>query len=852
MKEQFLLGDGWRLLKIAPTPALNPDNVTLLDGWLEIQTMPAMVHDVLLKHGQIPEDYLVGWCEGAIWTDDFDWVYCCEFAQRPDVAAKLVFKGLDTFVDIYLNGECLDSHDDFWQSKTVDVSGKLQERNTLLLHFHNVGEVLKQHPLDTEWEGQMLHCKNLRKPVHDFPPEDICGSNYQGASPWLSPIGVYRDIHLVYPDNEEITTWNLNARLLESNYGEVAIELTGSGDPDGLSVQVLAMDPQGQQFQGVAEVDSSPDGWSANLRLPIEEPLLWWPRGFGEQNLYTVEIVLNKHGNPCDRMEKQVGFRKITMPSPLEFWVNDRRVRLWGGSMDPLQGYTHVWQQDRAKRLFEMVKNAGMNTLRIWGEGHPYPDSFYEEADRQGILIWQEFFMGHGSYPDAPEFREKCVAEAKELVLRLRHHASLLMWCGGNETVMGAQHDGKRVIGEEILTRDYPRLLAKLDPERYYHPNSPYGGTWANDPREGDYHTYNCVWQYPYGEYPNFMSECIRTSPPAPHSLGRMVRGSLWPEGYDGKFRHGDAFPFPENWAMRTHHAAKGHIKTGPYWEYHDADTAEGHCYRFGAAYAKDLRRELEHVRMGSPDGNVPESRRCKGYFSCKLLDTWPKIYCAVIDFFQEGFHPYYATARGLRPLLLCFDQKDSIRLWLCNDSGGDFNGEARLALYHLEEERYLDLGILRQGEASDQFEECISVTMEQGKSGIIYDLADLRFFSKDTVLVAALEDLDGNVLQQSIDYVTEERRLCFKDAVLTVTTEGNQLHITSDRFARCVEITGECEGDPFGWLFSDNYFDLLPNQRKTVTIVDGPPYGTLTVQPHYSSQSVQIEVRSKGGTNEV
>jgi hypothetical protein len=300
----------------------------------------------------------------------------------------------------------------------------------------------------------------------------------------------------------------------------------------------------------------------------------------------------------------------VESPSALEFLVNGKQVRLWGGSMDPLQGYTHCWQPERARRLFTMVENANMNTLRIWGEGHPLPDAFYEEADKRGILIWQDFFMGHGAFPDTPAYRKKLLSEARELILRIRHHACLLMWCGGNESIMGAEHDGKQMSGNEVLYEEFPALLKELDPHRYYHPSSPSGGAWANDPREGDYHTYNCVIEYPYQDYPNFTSECIRTAPPVAHSLRRFIKGDLWPAGYDGKFRYGDTFPFPDNWALRTCHRVRGEIKTGPYWEYYDADNAEQLIYRFAAAYGKDLRKELERIRMGSPDGKAPPSRR--------------------------------------------------------------------------------------------------------------------------------------------------------------------------------------------------------------------------------------------------
>ncbi|GHV64309.1 hypothetical protein AGMMS49587_16420 [Spirochaetia bacterium] len=828
MKESVVLNSGWAIKQIDPAKRIEPSAVGN-EGWLEAAQFPAQIHDILLTHGLVPEEYLVGFCEGAIWTDNFDWLYRVNFSAKTGIPARLIFRGLDTVAEIYLNGEQIGAHRDFYLSEIIDVTGRLKAENTLLIHFHNVKDILAAQELDPAWQGQMLKCKLIRKPVHDFPPDEIHGAEYQGATPWISLLGVYRDVFLEYPDEAEITLSDLRANLADYKKGTVSLEAEGSGSAAGLELRLKVRDENGKEYAAAAPCAAAGSGFKVSLSIPVDNPLLWWPRTMGPQSLYDVEAGLYRNGKQCDGFKKRVGFRKVENPSSMEFLINGKRVRLWGGSMDPLQGYTHCWQPDRARRMFTMVENANMNILRIWAEGHPLPDSFYEEADVRGLLVWQEFFMGHGSFPATEEYGALCVAEARELVLRLRHHAGLLMWCGGNESIMGAEHDGKLIAGDRILLELFPKLLKELDPGRYYHPSSPSGGAWANDPREGDYHTYNCVIEYPYGDYPNFLSECIRTAPPVLHSLRRFVKGDLWPAGYDGKFRYQDTFPFPQNWADRTHHEAQGHIKTGPYWEFYDADTPEQLIYRFAAGYGKDLRRELEHVRMGSPNGDVPQSKRSKGYCSCKLLDTWPKIYCAVIDFFQEGFIPYYTTQRGLQPLLLCFDKKDSIRLWLCNDSKDSFKGAVELGLYHLGTEKFVA-------------QESFPVSMGQGESGIIRDLAQLRFFfPKDTALTAHLKDEKGNIINTTIDYVTEERRLKFPDAVLSAEYKDGALHITSDRFARCVEILGEKDGNPFGWLFSDNYFDLLPGVPKKVAVVDGPDRGSITLKPHYSERAVEV-----------
>ncbi|MFA9379744.1 MAG: glycoside hydrolase family 2 protein, partial [Acetanaerobacterium sp.] len=446
MKKTVLLHENWCLKKISPAASIDPHEFAVDENeWLSISSMPAQVHDVLLEHQIISEEMLLGWCENAIWTEEYDWVYRCAFKAYPTNSAYLNFAGLDTVADIYLNGMKIGQHDDFYLSEKIGVSGLLREDNVLLIHFHNVRDHLETFELDPAWDNAVMKCKLIRKPVHDFPPDRIDGSNYQGACPYFPPIGVFRDVTLTVADGPEIESCDLRAVVQNLDCGEIRLTVTGLGTQEDINLAVRITDEAGNDCTSAECVAlSEASGWKAVLVLHVNNPVLWWPRGFGPQYLYGVQILLSQKGKPCDQIKKNIGFRKIEMPSPLEFIINEKRVRLWGGSMDPLQGYTHCWQSERARRLFEMVENANMNTLRIWGEGEPLPEEFYDETDRRGILVWQDFFLGNGAYPDTVEYQDRCVQEARELVLRLRHRPSLLMWCGGNETVMGAEFQGKK------------------------------------------------------------------------------------------------------------------------------------------------------------------------------------------------------------------------------------------------------------------------------------------------------------------------------------------------------------------------------------------------------------------------
>ena len=209
---------------------------------------------------------------------------------------------------------------------------------------------------------------------------------------------------------------------------------------------------------------------------------------------------------------------------------------------------------------------------------------------------------------------------------------------------MGAEFQGCCPYGKEIFLEDFPEIAQRLDKDRYYHPNSPYGGEWPMIPGQAI-----CI---PMIVWWNILINPIRiyqrayqNRAPVKHSLEKMIHGDIWPKGFTGQVLDGSSNSMPDTWLERSHISAQGQRKTGDYWEFYDAENAEDLLYRFGAAYGKEIRRYGEQVRIGSREPEV-YSGRSKGYFACKLVDTWPKVYCAAIDFFSGGYIPYYSLKR--------------------------------------------------------------------------------------------------------------------------------------------------------------------------------------------------------------
>ena len=831
MKERYLLSEKWELLQMAPCRDLDPENIREEYEWIPIRVMPAQVQDVLYDRGMIPEEFRVGWCEKANWITDFDWLYRLKFFAE-DYGGKrtrLLFEGLDTYADVYLNGQKILEHSNFYLPDQADLTGLLKEENTLLIHFHRIRDILEERPLKEEWEGHIQACKTIRKPVHDFDPHNKWGSEYQGAVPYFSAIGVYGRIILELYEEEEIQDFHADVRTDSELNGRIRLRLSGSGEAKKLKIAFTFSDAEGNPVLSdeiLPECNGS--GWKTDQEYELDKPNLWYPRGYGEPYLYRLNVSLISGVEKKDFRELFAGFKNVQVLGSMEFKINDKRVRIWGGSLDPMQGYSHCFDRRRVERMFEMVENGHFNLLRIWGEGIPYPEEFYDMADRKGFLIWQEFFIGYGPIPDSEEYVAEYRKEARALIRRLRHHVSLLMWCGGNETILGAEVNHWIPYGKKVLTDVFPEEIQELDAGRYYLPNSPWYGDWVDDPRSGDVHTLDRILYYPYMSYPNFVTEHCLTAPPAIHSLKKIVKGELFEPGYTSLQKHDTELLMPKNWLTRSSIGSQGQRKSGPWWEFYDADTPEEMVYRFGAAAGKELRRYGEQVRRGSREPADPQFRS-KGYITCKLLDTWPKIYCSTIDFFLEGYIPYYTISRLFTPIMLSFQKEESVRLWLVNDSSQKFSGTVCFGTYDLKSEQY----VIRKK---------VKAEADLCDSEIVYDYAKEGFLSRDCVLFAQLRDESGTLLYETVDYLDVERNLKFPDGIVEARMEGNELVIRSDRFIRCVEILGRDGEDEMGWLFEDNYFDLMPGTERRIRVLGQKKHGILSVKGHYCSQKTEVE----------
>lgn len=785
---------------------------------------PAEVQEALILAGVISGSVLEdGDSRYCGWIQKRDWIYRCDFEAEETREATLVFEGIDTVGDIFLNGEWLGSCESAYLEYRFETEGKLRRHNQLDVYIHSPEKMLQiyRDEMPSKWKGEVEPQQMLHK-----------GRDY-GARFGFMPLGIYGDVALEYADTASITSldyrmhWNVDCTQVRIAFCAQITPVKCSGMRPDLELRIQMREEGGRSWEKVVRV---PDSGMAQEELVIENPRLWWPQNYGGQPLYQVKAGLWSQERLLDLKEEMTGLRKICLIGDMRFEVNGREIRLWGAGITPICGISHRYFEAYALNMLDKLEKCNMNAVRIWGPGKANPSAFYEELDRRGILAWQDFPTGTWQMPDDEKYQRLYRQEAKQMVERLKHHPCILLWCGGNEHIYMCELDGKKGrIGFEMIQEGFREICQRLDPDRHYHVSSPSEGKYANDPSYGDSHGSRAYCAYIPGEdYGTFFSEDIRVFPPQYKSAVRFMKEDIWEEGYVDMKPYGTEYAMPKGW--EKHFSNNGHWKLGPIREFYDARTPQELIYKYAAAAAQDLYRIGANARTGNPEWAQMEKRSRTGHLFWKFNDTWPRYYCAFFDYYQECTLPYYTVKRVFAPLFLHFAVRDHLYLWGVNDTASDVKGEITVRVFHMLENRV-------------NCEISFPAAYRSGEARALC-LDELGPVNWNCVLWAEFRG-DAGEYARAQAFVTQENMLAFPQAELTISWKDEMLEISADSFARCVELSGVSEdGDEFGWYFEDNYFDLLPYEKKRIRVESGHREGTIRAKAHYSDKISEIKMR--------
>ena len=582
----------------------------------------------------------------------------------------------------------------------------------------------------------------------------------------------------------------------------------------------------GQHMTYTVEI-TAPDGskrtWEDSpVSIRIENPKLWWPNGYGEQNLYGVKVTLYSDGTEIDSWERRIGLRTMTMHIEKDEWgesfaheVNGVTVFAMGADYIPEDNLLGRVTPETTRKLLEKAKFANYNSIRVWGGGYYPSDWFYDICDELGLMVWQDFMFACAVYELTPEFEANIRQEFIENVKRLRHHASLGLWCGNNEMEQFV-FERNSWLTKPSEVRDYflmferiiPEVVHKYDPQTFYWPASPSSGgslDEPNDPNRGDVHNW-AVWHgnRPFSEYRKFffryLSEFGFQAFPAVKTIEAFTDD---PD---------DMNPF--SYIMEKHerqYNATGKLMAYMQQIYKYPNSFPLFVYASQLLQADAIRYGVEHFRRNRP--------RCMGAVYWQLNDCWPVISWASVDYCGRMKALHYYARRFFAPLMIsCEEQgmmnveanmnrehfvfEKSIRLNVANESMEDAQVTVRWAIRNPKAE------ILTSGEETLTVPALTSVWLEKK------EFPDADIFSH----YASYELIkDGEVISDGTVNFSYPKYFRYEDPCLTCRVEGDEIVVCAKAYAKSVEVQNENED----LVLSDNYFDLNADEKR-VKVISG------------------------------
>ena len=791
--------------------------------------VPGTIHQDLLNHNRIPNPFY-GMNEEAVqWVENEDWMYRTSFVVTEEQlnrdAAVLELDGLDTYADVFLNGALILRSDNMFVGHKVPVKSVLRKgENRLLIRFRSaVKEALPQwetngfdYPADNDHSSKRVSIYTRKAP-------------YSYGWDWgirVATWGIWRPVRLVFSDVARIEDYYVRQASVSASKADVdnRLEITNvTSQPVSALLKVAYHYSANDTKEVQKQIELRPGENTVSLPVMIDNPHLWMPNGWGEPSLYKFTASVSVDGVEVASQERLVGLRSIRVVmeddehgKSFYFEVNGHPMFAKGANFIPDDALLPNVTTERYKRIFEDVKAANMNMLRVWGGGIYEDDKFYDEADRNGILIWQDFLFACTTYPHDPLFLKRVEAEAEYNIKRLRGHASLAMWCGNNEIYEGVRYWGwknkytaeafaEMNRGYDVLFRQLlPDMVKRFDSDRFYMHGSPYEANWGRPEswKIADSHNWGTWYgRKPFesfdSEIPRFMSEY----------------------GFQA---------FPEMKTIRTFAEEKDFELESPVMNAHQKATIGNALikqtmslyYKVPAKFEDLVYVGLVLQGQGMRHGIEAHRRNrpyCMGSLFWQLNDSWPVVSWSSIDYYGNWKAMQYQSQRAFAPVLInAIKEGDDLCVYLISDELQD-RGDVRLTV------ELMDFDGKSHGKWTHSGKLSANTSMLFLKKRVD------EFLSKQDAATSflrfTLKAKNGAALADEVFYFAypKDQKLPEARIETSVKRRGEAIEMTlkADKLARDIFIEVPVQGV----RFSDNFFDLLPGQRKKITITSPEGY---------------------------
>ena len=503
-KHQFTqcLNHGWNL----STDTLSID--------LQVD-IPSEVHADLYENGLIPHPYLGKVEHDLQWIPQQIWDYSLTFDVDNDIWQKdnieLIFNGLDTYADVWLNGVKLLHSDNMFIRNQEDVKNLLKKRNNELL--------VRFYPFDAQRDS-LIETYRLRFPEKYAVMRKAAYQNGWDWAPRYLNVGIWKDVELLGWNDFKIENIAFLTKNVTGNTAEMAANIVVVGDFE----QPLRFDVFNNGVKLAEKTIYCDCDDIVDIPFTLENAELWWPNEMGEQKMTTFDVQIYYNDKLVDTKQVTTGIRQIelieepdSIGSAMYFKVNGKKVYIKGANYVPEEMIETWMSKEKTEKLLAECVPAHFNMLRVWGGGIYPPDYFFDICDSLGIMVWQDFMFAGTTYPYSNEFLDNVQEEAIQQVIHYQNHPSLAMWCGNNEVSEGYVNWGwQKSMGwtdddyaemkhgmDTLFVDIFSEVVDTYDGTRPYWPSSPKNG-WGKPQSltEGDVHYWGVWWgELPYEAY---------------------------------------------------------------------------------------------------------------------------------------------------------------------------------------------------------------------------------------------------------------------------------------------------------------------------------------------------------------
>lgn len=739
-----------------------------------------------------------------------DYVFTRTFDVDEELLAQqhivLVCEGLDTLAEVSINGTFLAKTDNMhrtwkFQAKKLLHPGK----NEIQIVFRSVLRFIEDYPYEAHKKINYIPCGSMKGNQLLRKAHSMFGWDW---GPQTIDAGIFRDIYLQGYSHARIEDIRIHQQHAKNVSVQTSITLSESVPGQKLCVE-LSEDGADKPLQ-TKLCKTNADGVAA-VDFVIENPKLWWPNDYGDQPLYIVRTtLLDEDGTSLESITRRIGLRTLTISQEKDEWgnefafcVNGVKIFTRGGNYIPDDClYTRITEK-KLDYILESCRRAHFNCVRVWGGGYYPSDAFYDLCDEKGLIVWQDLMYACNVYDVTDAFAENCRQETYDNVRRLRHHASLGLWCGNNEIESAWDHWGDFQKETPYLRADYIRLFEEVLPKAvqeadgetfYWHSSPSSGGCFDNpdDANRGDTHYWD-VWhgQKPFTDYRKyffrFCSEFGFQSFPCAKTV--------------------NSFTLEDDRNIFSR-VMESHQKN---------DAANGKMLYYlseNLRYPKDLTHLLyaSQVLQGMAikygvDHWRRNRGRCMGTLYWQINDDWPAPSWSSIDYFGRWKALHYMAQKFYAPHAVSMTLEDHrCHVYFSNESFETTEYSLTLSIRDLS------------GNVLETYETKGNSPAFSAIETAVVDICSWEDQKDDVFLEAVIHTKDQKVLKD-VETLVPYKYLNLKNPVISTeakeTNDAFILHISSDCFAPFVAL----DFDDADVIFSDNFFHLTDKTVQDIIV---------------------------------